>query len=229
MKKLFTNDPEEIAKEINSLIEHKAELICGKGGTTEIQKVPLVAKSKTTTDDLFITLHPDPPCDSTKCPFYYNAKGAPLRYFEAERVKKAEQLLGLKYPKEIYSVYRRKHPRVKAARQSIVTFSILNRQRIYTGNIFDISLNGAQLLVDIPAQLSKADTLCALSFTLCSRLLADYEEIITLPTARIVWLKSAEERIHAMGIHFKADEKALDDLSRYVYLRSIEDPKDLAN
>lgn len=228
MKKLFTSDPTEISNEINSLIEKKISLACAKGGTDVIKKFPLVTKSTTSSGDLIVIFHPEPACDSTKCVFYYHSKGSPLRYFETERVKKADQYLGLKYPKEIYNVFRRKHPRVSAGRQSTVTFSIAHRQRLFTGTVVDISLNGAQVSVDIRVPLSVGDTLCALSFILYSRLLEDYEETLTLSAAKIVWLQSDEERIHTLGLYFDPDENSHDSLNNYINLRGIEDPHELA-
>ncbi|MBA3015195.1 MAG: PilZ domain-containing protein [Proteobacteria bacterium] len=229
MKKLFTNNPTEIAEEINSLITNKGALVCAKGGTSDkMKKLPLVAKSKSSAGDLMVILHPDHPCDSDKCSFYYATAGAPLRYFEAARVKKAKQFLGLQYPTEIYNVFRRKSPRVQTARKSTITFSILHKQRVYSGKVVDISLNGAQLSIDLPAQLSTGDTLCALSFILCSRLLADYEETITLAEAKIVWIQTEEERNHTLGINFEPDDNARDALENYINLRKIEDPKDFA-
>lgn len=92
----------------------------------------------------------------------------------------------------------------------------------------DISLSGAQLSVDIQVQLSPGDILRSLSFTLYSRLLADHEEGVTLPEAKIVWLKNEKERILKIGIQFEPNETAHEALTNYIYLRSIEDPKMMA-
>ena len=226
MKELWTNDIQKITKEIDALVESKAEVICGSRGKREIKKLALVTKSKTPAGDQLLVVHypEEPSCSSDKCLFYYHLPGKPLRCFEAERVKKVQDLMGLKYPVAIYNIHNRQFPRVKTAGNSTVVFSLLNKQRLLYGKVEDISLEGAKFLANVPVSIAVGDTLCHLTLTLCSRFSSIDETTVHVPEAKVIWLKGDENVTRAMGVKFLWHGKTQEALSTYIDLRSIEDP-----
>lgn len=231
MKELFTDDPLLIKQEIDALVANKVQLICGRRGGAELKKLPAVAKSKAGGTDLLVLFHPhEPTCDVSTCEFFYRVSGSPLRCFEAVRVKKAADFLGLKYPKAIYSLHQRQYPRVLTPRNrdSTVSCSLRGKQRLYTGTVDDISMQGAKLLIAIPVKLEVGDVLCHLSLVLCSRLSSIYEARLAIHEAKVVWLKEDGGQVHTVGVNFAIEGRLEDVLSNYIDLRSIEDPQDLA-
>lgn len=226
MRELWTDDPLTIVKEIDSLIEKKAELFCGRGGKKEIKRLSLMAKSKTPAGDLLVVHHPhEPSCANGTCLYYYRGTGSPLRCFEAERVKKVKDLMGLKYPTAIYNIHQRQFPRVKTAGNSTVVYSRLHKQRLYSGKVEDISLEGAKLLVDIPMVIGVGDILCHMTLTLCSRFSGVEETRVHVPEAKVMWRKGDEDKTRSIGVKFAWHEKGHEALSTYIDLRMIEDPE----
>lgn len=225
MKELWTDDPLTIAQEIDSLVERKAEVFCGRGGKKEIKKLVLMATSKTPAGELLVVHHPhEPSCSVGTCLYYYRSKGSPLRCFEAERVKKAKDLLGLKYPGAIYNIHQRQFPRVNTAGNSTVVYSRLHKQRLFTGKVEDVSMEGAKFLVDLPMMIGVGDILCHLTLTLCSRFSGVEETKVQVPEAKVMWRKGDEELTRVIGVKFAWHEKGQEALSTYIDLRMIEDP-----
>jgi hypothetical protein len=226
MKELWTDNPQTIAHEIDSLIEKKADIFCGRGGKKEIKKLLLMAKSKSQIGDLLVVHHPhEPSCTNGKCLYYYHVKGNPLRCFEAERVKKVKDLLGLKYPGAIYNIHQRQFPRVTTAGNSTVVYSRLHKQRLFSGKVEDISLEGGKFLVDLPMMIGVGDILCHITLTLCSRFSGVEETKVHIPEAKVMWRKGDEDHTRAIGVKFAWHEKGQEALSTYIDLRMIEDPE----
>ena len=229
MKELFTNDPRIIAEEMNSLVENKVNLICGRRGAKDLTLLTVKGKTTSSASDVLVISHPhEPSCNSPTCVFFYHIKGSLLRCFEVERVKKVDAFLGIKYPASIYNIHRRLHPRVKAGRNSTVTFSVLNKERVHSGIIEDVSVEGVKLKTKLQANLSVGDTLCHLGLALYYRLTASIETRVTIPEAKVVWLKGENGPLRTLGIKFSLPEKYLDAVVNYIDIRSIEDPEDSA-
>jgi hypothetical protein len=222
MKDLWTEDAETIQKEMDSLVENKIQLICGRRGSENITKLPAVGKTVTKNGSVLVLLHPhEPTCSSETCTFYYNSKGNPLRVFECKRVKKAENFVGFEYPKQIFNIHRRKFERVETPNTSVVTFSFHNKQRIHNGTVGDISLEGAKLLVDLPGEIAKGAILCHVTMTICYRI-SNVQTVLLIPEAQVIWSKCTNEVTHTIGIKFTLSEKDQDALSNYIDLRLIE-------
>lgn len=223
MKEIWTEDAATIQKEIDYLVDHKIELICGRRSNEIISKLPVVGKTSTKNSSIFILLHPnEPTCSSETCIFYYHRKGNPLRVIECKRVKKAANLVGFELPRQIFNIYRRKFERVTTPSNSVATFSLQHKQRIYYGTVGDISLEGAKLFADIHGKLATGAILCHITLTICYRI-SKVETVIIIPESEIVWSKFENEVTNTVGIKFSLSEKDLDALSKYIDLRSIEE------
>lgn len=223
MKEIWLEDAESIQQEMESLVEQKMELICGRTGKEITTKLKLVGKTTTKTGPLFILLHPhDPTCGSEECTFFYHSRGNPLRVFECKRVKKAENFVGFEYPKQIFNIHRRKFERVTTPNNSVVTFSIQRKQRIHNGAVGDISLEGAKLLVNLPGVIEKGVILCHIALTVYYRI-SKVQTSLTIPEAEVIWTKCENDVTHTVGIKFVLSEKDTDALSNYIDLRGIED------
>ena len=222
MKNIFSEDPETIEKEIDSLVESKTELICGRRGAEKIKKFAVVGKTTIKERQAFILLHPDEPtCSSGTCLFYYHSKGQPLRVFECKRIKKAENFVGFEFPTQIFNIYQRRSGRVTTPSTSVVTFCVKNKQRIHYGTIGDISLEGAKLFVDVPGELASGTGLCHIALTVRYRL-SEIQTVLTVPEAEIVWSHCEQERTKIVGIRFTLSQDDHNSLSSYIDIRSIE-------
>lgn len=226
MKNLWTDDADTIRQEIEFLIENKISLICGRRGLERMAKLPISGITISNNVPLLILYHPhEPSCSFNKCIFYYHVKGNPLRVFECTRIKKADKFVGFELPKQIFNIHKRVSQRIATPNNSIATFSIQNKQRIYNGIVEDISLEGTKLQVDIPAMLSKGSILCHITLTIYYVKSLKDETVINIPEAEVAWAKCDKERTTTVGLKFVLSEKNLDKLSNYIDLRSINTQK----
>lgn len=226
MNQIWTEDPALIREEIEFLIANKIDLICGRRGTNNLTKLALKGTGESKVGDLIILFHPhEPTCQSNSCVFYYHKQGFPLRFFEVERVKKVNKLLGLKFPSRIFNIHRRNHERVATPHKSMATFSLRNKQRVHHGKIEDISLAGAKLTVDIPTVMAVGDIICHITCTLCSWFRTVQDTQLHIPEAKVVWLKDDGEKTTTLGLQFDLVAKGLDTLSNYIDQRMIEEAR----
>lgn len=226
MNQIWTEDPERIREEIEFLITNKIDLICGRRGTNNLTKLSIKGTGESKVGELLILFHPhEPTCKSGTCVFYYHIKGHPLRFFEVERVKQVNKLLGLKFPTRIFNIHRRNHERVTTPHKSRATFSLLNKQRVHYGKIEDISLAGAKLSVEIPSVMAVGDIICHVGFILCSYFRTVEDTQIHIPEARVIWLKGDSEKTTTLGLQFALDPKGIDTLSNYIDQRNIEESR----
>ncbi len=222
MKNLWTEDAETIRQEIDFLIENKIALICGRTGLEKMTKLPISGITISNNVPLLILFHPqEPSCSIKKCTFYYHIKGNPLRVFECTRIKKVDKFVAFELPAKIFNIIKRKSQRVPTPNNSIATFSIQNKQRIYNGTVNDISLEGAKISVEIPALVKKGSIICHITLTIFYLKASRDETVINIPEAEIAWSKFDKERTTTLGIKFMLSEKDLDKLSNYIDLRSI--------
>lgn len=223
MNQIWTEDPELIRQEIELLIANKVDLICGRRGAGNLTKLSIKGTGQSKAGDLIILYHPhEPTCKSNSCVYYYHIKGQPLRFFEVERVKQVNKLLGLKFPTRIFNIHRRNHERVTTPPPSRATFSLLNKQRVHTGKVDDISMAGAKLTVEIASVMAVGDLICHLSLILCSHYRTVEDTQIQIPEARVIWLKGEEEKTTTLGVQFQLVDKGIDLLSNYIDQRNIE-------
>lgn len=224
MKELWSDDNLTIKKEIQFLIEEKIALICARAGFKNLKRLAINKMVSTKTGELLIVNHPHAPsCSSNSCSFYYQKKNNSLRMFECEKVKLVNGLLGFKTPTQIFSLHNRKFQRVTTPNHSSVSFSLQNRQRIYNGEIDNISIDGAKFLVNIPSIIEKDDVVENLTLTLFCRLKSIDETYFHIPQAKVVWLKCDEGGTKILGVQFVLLGKDHDILSDYIDLRTMED------
>jgi len=222
MKNIWTEDAETIRQEIEFLIENKISLVCGRKGLEQMAKLPISGITVSNNGPLLILYHPhEPTCSSKRCTFYYHVKGNPLRVFECNRIKKVEKFVAFELPKQIFNIIKRKSQRITTPNNSIATFSIQNKQRIYNGTIDDVSLEGAKLSVDIPSLIERGSIICHITFNIFYLKASKDETVINIPEAEIAWAKHDKERTTTIGIKFVLSEKDFDKLSTYIDLRSI--------
>lgn len=226
MKKiLWTDDVATIRQEIDTLVQEKTGLVCGRRGLKNITRLVVIAKTEVRDSTIFVLLHPhEPSCGSDTCTFYYHRPGFPLRFFACRRVKKAGDYVGYELPERIFYIHRRKHDRVTTPHTSTITFSLLQKQRIYNGKIDDISIQGAKVLVNIPMELAAGTKLFHITITLCLRE-SLVQTVLFVAEAEIVWSKCAESLTTIIGIRFAVAGNHLEALTNYIDLRLIEDAR----
>lgn len=225
MKKvLWTDDPAKIQGEIDALVASKTELICGRGGMQALKQLACVGKTTAKRERMFVLFHPqEPSCGEQSCLFYYKTKGNSLRFFECARRKRAGDFVAFAYPRQIFFVQRRQHERVIANAGSTVTLSIKDKQRMGKGRVVDLSMRGAKLLFEAPAQLAVGASLYHITFSLTYRD-AKVQSKIFLEEAQVVWLAEDDggEEV-AAGISFASSEESAKLLACFIELRLVEE------
>jgi len=224
MKELWSDDNSVIAQEIQFLIDNKIQLICGRRGPNNMKRLRVKGTTKSKADMLLVLHHPhEPTCKKSTCLFYFQKKKNNLRYFECEKAKKAGDFLGFMFPAEIYEIHRRNFKRVETPTNSSVSFSIENKQRIYNGNVEDISIDGAKFSVNVPTAMAKEDVVTNLTLTLHCYARFNDEVRLHIPQAKVVWLKGSDVTTHTLGVQFVLLGRDHDKLSDYIQIRSLEE------
>jgi len=225
MKTLLTDDIDQIHDEFDRLIQAKTRLFCVRRikDNLALGELYVQATTKVGGDDLLVLYHPHTPsCTSPTCLFYYHTKGQPLRFFESPRVKKADKYLGLKLPREIYDIQRRRFPRVLAMPNSMAIFSFQHKQRVHHCTVADVSLGGARIVGTIPSVVAKGDVITPLTISLYRRSASREETRVHVPEAEVKWAVVEGSQTQAMGIRFSLPDKARQVLADYIDLRMIE-------
>jgi|GEM_PF-6412920 len=223
MKDLWIEDEAAIQQEVDSLVQNKVELLCGRRGASNVTKLPVIGKTLTKSGPVFILLHPhEPSCDSESCVFYYHSKGNPLRVFECKRLKQADKYVGFEYPKQIYNIHRRKFERVSTPDTSSASFCFAGKQRIFKGTVGDISLAGAKIVADLPGTYAKGTKLSNITLNICYRI-SKAQVVLVIPEAELIWSKGEKDVTNTIGIQFTLSVKDNDALANYIDFRIIEE------
>ncbi len=223
MKNIFSEDPAAIEKEMDSLVKNKTELICGGRGTGNIKKFTVVGKTIIENTHFIILSQQDGPTPSSgPYLFYYHSKVNCLRVFECTTVKKVHEFVCFEYPKQICNIYQRAAGRVTTPSNSVITFFVEKKHRIFNGSVRDISLKGAKLQVDIPGYLAKGALLYHIALTIRYHL-SEIQTVINIPEAEVAWSDCAHDVTNTLGIKFTLPQHDHVALSNYIDIRSIEE------
>ncbi|MBI5556795.1 MAG: PilZ domain-containing protein [Deltaproteobacteria bacterium] len=218
MNKTWSTNVDEISKEIDLLVYEKAKLFClrEKGATNTLF---VKGKTRLNNSDLLVLSHPEKNiCPKNQCLFYYHTNGSPVRGFHCTPEKLVNGLLAVHYPKEIFEIQRRKFPRVPVARDSRVSFSLLNRHRFHVGRIEDISLEGARISGEFPVIIEKGAIVTPITLTLIPPYLRQPNETnIHIPEATVIRSIQDEDITKELAIHFILNElQQQEALERYI-------------
>ena len=225
MKQVWTEEKSKIYSEITDIVSGKIGLYCVRGNVRRKKRLRVSGTTDLAdTGKLLILHHPhDPTCSKESCHFYYHKAGAPLRCFECVRTKRAADYMGYQYPSVIFDIQRRRFPRVETPNDSSATFSFQRKQRIYSAQVLDISLQGIRLAVDYPGEVNAGDILNPISLTLFKRFDTNEEIIIQLEQAEVKRSMGDGEHTNELGLEFKVSGKEEDVLASYIDIRQIED------
>jgi hypothetical protein len=223
MKVSLYTKKKDIDTEINRIIDNNIKLFCIRNKT---KPVPLNIKERAQIQNntFLVVKHPQPKiCPQRKCLFYYQVKGEAGRCFHCIPEKQINSLLALKYPEEIFEIQRRKYPRIKTYNDSLVSFSLAGKQRVYGGKIIDVCMEGAKITGDFPVKIGPGNVVSPLSMTLFLRSSQSRESVVHIPEARVVRSLFRGEQTKEFSIHFVLPENLKEPLARYVDMRRLED------
>ena len=222
MRKVWSDDANEIIAEITSLIDQKATLtLCVKGEknrwvrpkSIEKQQVPpsiILQKS----DDLEIL--------KTSCLFFYRPTSYLTRGFQTRPFKESGKLFAMPLPKEIFEISLRRFPRVSTPEGSKVQFSQEGKARIFKCSLMDLSLEGALLTGEIGTTIRPGDKIGPITMHLCLSFSTEVT-VVNVPEATVMNVVESEESAEkTIGIHFHKTDPCLHELEPYIDIRSLE-------
>jgi hypothetical protein len=207
MKRTWSTNVDEISKEIDLLIYQKARLFCLRD-KEKTNTLHVKGKTRLQHSDILVLSHPGKNiCPQNHCLFYYHRKGFPVRGFHCTPEKLVNGLLGVRFPREIFEIQRRKFPRVQVDKDSRAIFALLNRHRFHVGRIEDISLEGARISGDFPLVIEKGNIITPITLTLMPRFMRQAKETnIHIPEATVMRAINAEGGTKELAIHFILQE-----------------------
>ncbi len=224
MKKLLTTDPEEIREELQRIVDKKTTLFCLRQGVKKSRHIYGSGFSWKKDVELLVLYHPHAVnCEKDSCTYYYHTKGSPLRYFTIKKAEKVEKYLRVYLPEKLYEIQRRSAPRVVTPNDSVMTFSVINKQRVFYASVTNVSENGVRCVGDLHAVISPGDSLMPISLSLYSKLLSKEETYLHIPEATVAWSIIWEERTIEMGIKFDLSGSLKEVLGNYIDCRNVED------
>lgn len=222
MKEVWTKDPEEISGEIAMLTEKRSPLTLYQKGknshTTTADQIEENDQKK------ILVLSKDNSFQAPKdaCLFLYHPEGEGIRCFKALPVKETETQLKVSFPSEIIRVQRRRHERIISTGMSTVVFTRKGSHNLLTGEVKDISVEGAKITGKFTPNIKKGDLLAPISITLRLRH-GNFEEKINVPEATVARTISSAEETTGLGIKFLMPVSERERFETYVTLRALED------
>ena len=224
MHQLWTDDTETIKDEIAKIIQSNVSLFCNRRGVQSRRELTINKLISVNDRDLLVVDHPnEPSCSAEGCLFYYHLPGSPLRYFKCSKIKWAKKYLGLELPTEIFNVNQRKNSRLTTPVKSTATFTLQNRQRLYSAIVDDISITGARFTTDILAELSTGDIITPFTLSLSLEFSSSEEFHINIPQAEIVWTKFDGKQTYEVGVKFEMPDTEETTMSVYMNMRALEE------
>lgn len=224
MKYLWANDPEKIKAELQYIISNKISMIfvCQNAKAVKITAKGFFANAKES-DLLVLSFPGNFPDLAIQCICYYHLPATPMRSFQCVPVKKTGAYLVVKIPAKIFEIQRRKFPRVKPPQQSVATFSLRNKQRVLSGRIKDISLEGARITGNFPTVILKNDIVTPVSLSLFKKFKNQDETLIQIPEATVARSTGDDETTSELALHFQLPPEKLQRLDEYVQSRQREE------
>lgn len=223
MKNVWANEPEKIDAELQYIINNKISIVfvC-----QDAKALKITAKGLTNAKDnnLLVLYYPDTFTHFThQCFCYYHLEGTSMRGFQCVPVKKTGAYLGVKIPDEIFEIQRRKFIRVRTPHDSLATFSLRNKQRVLSGAIKDISLEGAKIIGRFPTVILKNDILTPVSLSLFKKFRSTEEIQIHIPEATVARSAGDDETTTEVALHFQLPPEKRKLLDEYVQIRQREE------
>lgn len=222
MKKIWTKDPEKIATEITSLMEMRSSLTLYQKGhppqSITAEKIEETGQEKVVV--LCKKASFQAPKDS--CLFFYHPKNEAIRCFQTVPIKETETHLKTPFPVEIIQLQRRKNERITSKGMSKVVFTRTGSHHLQTGEIKDISVNGAKISGKFSLNIKQGDILAPVSITLRLRH-GNFEEKINIPEAKVVRVIDEDKGARGLGISFVMPPTERDSFETYMTLRELED------
>lgn len=222
MKKIWSNNPEEIHQEIERLARQQTPLILSQPDS-ESQAVTVKAIKKRESHALIILQKLKPFIASQQQGYlFYRPLEIITRLFPLLPVKDSDAYLAAVMPKVIMEIPRRKYPRVDTPYESKAVFTIRDYSKLFQGETKDISQEGSLLRSTFSPTLNNGTILSPVTLSLfVYAAKAPVTEII-VPAAKIVKTFALGDKMD-IALHFTLSGKELDTLEDYIERRLIED------
>jgi len=219
MQELFSDNPEEILQELNDLAREATPLtLYQKGSKPRLLTVSSVEEKE---GAMLLILEKLEPFKAPEHPsiLLYHPQGKPVRGFSITPILETAKQVGAIPPSKIFVVQRRRHPRYRTTR-STATFTRLGGSSVNSGEVVDISLEGANLSGPFSGHIRKGETLGRITFTL--RLpLGDYEEQLTVDRATVRYCHDPNETLRRLGVHFQLTDTEKAKLETFLALLEL--------
>lgn len=224
MKEIWSQDTQEIIKEIVTLSEKKLPLTFIQKGQAPktVYATGIETKNNRHKVVVFAKKEPFTSLEESRLIFYH-PKRQPMRGFEIEPVHESENNIETKIPQEIVQIQRRKHPRVVKTGNSTAAFTHKGDTNMYTVTVKDICLEGARLGGAFTENIGNGDILEHVSLDLHLAQGEEYQEKIVIPEAKVQWVNDLTEGQRVMGIHFKLADAELARLDNYITMLSLQE------
>lgn len=222
MKEVWTNNPEQIQQEIETLITEKTILHLYQPGGPTIKALVRKITENQGGKALLLAKKAALTAPNDSCLALYRLPSSPMHAFKSMPISETADQLDILFPEEIMQIQRRKYPRVTTSSNSSVTFTRMGSQHINRGIVKDVCLAGAKLHGNFSQFIQVNDYLSPVTLTLRLRY-GNYEETVVVPEAMVCRVIDLPDNIKEVGIHFVLREAEAEGLERFIAMRSLEE------
>ncbi len=222
MKRQWSQDTNEIIKELKSLGDHETPLVLARSGESSSPITIRHILGEGGSVLVEIGKAPDLVLDEMESyyVFYQRDPQSLMRGFSLQFVRQSERFARAHLPAEIFELQRRKFPRVFTPPQSILTCIPKNSRKLFTAQILDVSLEGAKIFGDLEG-IGRGSVLSPLTLTLYFREHRRSPLTINIAEAVVVREVRVQEKVE-ISFHFDQADADQQLLKEYINLRSLE-------
>ena len=224
MKKTWLDQQELILEELKKIFVEQVPLtFCQQGCMAQISSLQEIVR-RDGKETILVLEKPDDFTlkDEGYFVFYRRPGQSLLRGFQGHLIKTGDGFFLVSFPRELYKVQRRRHPRVSTPPPSHFSMSPSRSRRLLSGEVVDVSREGALLRGDMEA-IEKGQEISPLSMTLYleNDKLEPVQVVVSLANIVRV-IKEDEGDDHLVSLQFwqkNCDHQALE---QYLEWRAIE-------
>ena len=222
MRKVWSDDVNEIIAEITSLIDRKATLtLCVQGEKNRWVR-PTSIDKRQNSPSIILQKSDKLEIPQTSCLFFYRPTSFLTRGFQVRPHKEAGNLFAMPLPKEIFETSQRRFPRVSTPKGSDARFSLQGKTRIFKCSVLNVSREGALLVGEIGTTIKRGDKIGPITMHLGLSFSTEVT-VVNVPEATVMNVVESEESAEkTIGIHFHKTDPCLHELEPYIDIRSLE-------
>jgi len=220
MRELLTDNPEKIYNELVSLIANKTKVTLYQKNA----KPHVIHPKSVEVNQNALIFYKSEPFSAAPggCFLFYQPKQQPVHVFQASILDNGEKLITTDFPKGIYQVQRRKHPRIKSP-DSQATLVFKDKQKLYYATVLDVGQEGGKIAGQFSLTTKRGDKIVVLDLTLRMKNKLLDETKVHVTEAVVAWFVDKGKGCHEIGIHFKLSVEELENMEQYITMRLIED------